>query len=178
MSKNQILPQKETKMCSSNHSLPMMLRDFWIPPSASFIAPLLWLTSIFLQILFFQIFGPTKNGHNFFRTKQCPPAPAKKKNGRTKKSPPPPLGAPRLHWHLRYWCQWGFRIWPQEFSGMTWRKMPFLKLMACPWKYVFFPKGSRIFFLCQHFFSGAFAVSFRECIYHQYYLTNLDAKIG
>lgn len=66
-SKNPILPQKETKMCSSNHSLPMMLRDFWIPPSASFIASLLWfLVDIWYQFsyksIFLQIFVPTKNG--------------------------------------------------------------------------------------------------------------------
>ena len=115
MSKNQILPQKETKMCSSNHSLPMMLQDFWISSSASFIAPLLW--------LIFDINFLT-NPFSYKSSSQQKTAPAQKKKCTNKKNLPPLAGAPRLHWHLRYWCQWGFRIRPQEFSGMAKNALP------------------------------------------------------
>ena len=164
-SKNPILPQKETKMWNSNHSIPMMLRDSIYPLRSLVFAPLLWSTSIFIQIHFLTNLRPNKKWTCFFfeqkNKKQLPP---KRKNEPTRKSPPP-----LAHQDFIGTCGTG----ANEASGSGLRvfrnaKKSLPETNGLHMKICFFSqKEGRIFFSFASIFFQVRAVSFRECIYHQ-----------
>ena len=154
---------KDVKLKSLN---PYDASGFYIPPS------LLSLRSFTLVDINFHTnpfsyksSAQQKMDMFFFRTKKQKTAPTQKKKWTNKKISPP-AGAPRLHWHLRYWCQWGFRIRPQSFPEC--KKIPSWNERLAHENMVFFPKRRPdLFFLCQHFFSGA------SCQFQGVYLSSI-----